>query len=209
MEASNLRACIRNECGDGPARRLRKEGRVPAVLYGPRTETMLLSVNSSDLMKLLRKKEENVFIRLVIDDQQEKMEKLSILKELQTEPVTGIFYHADFCEISVGDEFVFDIPLHFIGTPAGIEEGGNFQHLKRELKVSCLPAKLPPFVEVNVSELRIGDALKVHDIKLADGLTVIDHGDLLIATVTAPRAVVSETEKEDEPKPSAEEKEKE
>ncbi|MDI6776632.1 MAG: 50S ribosomal protein L25/general stress protein Ctc [Syntrophales bacterium] len=206
MKASELRACIRKESGKGPARRLKREGLIPAVFYGPRTETMLLSINSSALLKLIREKEENVFIKLVIDDQDRKMEKFSVLKELQTNPITGRFYHADFCEISMDDKLVFDIPLHFIGKPVGIEEGGNFQHLKRELKVSCLPAVLPAFIEVDVSGLRIGDAIKVRDIKPVDGVTILDPEDAVIAMVTAPR-VVAETEKEDESKSSAEEKE--
>ena len=201
MEIRELQASVRNEYGDGPARRLRKEGLVPAVLYGPRTETISLTVHSSDLLKLLRKKEESVFIKLVIDDQGKKIGKVSILKELQAEPVTGRFYHADFCEINVDDKLVFDIPLHFTGKPLGVEDGGNFQHLKRELKVSCLPSTLPPFIEVDVSGLRIGDAIKVQNINVADGITVLDPEDMPIAVVTAPRAAL-EPEKEDEPKPS-------
>lgn len=98
METTELKACIRKESGKGPARRLREKGLIPAVFYGPQTETLLLSINSSDLLKLLR--EGNKFIRLVIDDEGRKMEKFSVLKELQTNPVTGRFYHADFCEIS-------------------------------------------------------------------------------------------------------------
>jgi len=206
MEASELKVCIRNGCGNGPARRLRKEGLVPAVLYGPRTETMLLSVNSSELMKLLREKGKDVFIKLIIDDQGWKGEKFSVLREIQTNPITGRFYHADFYEVSRDDKLVFDISLHFIGKPVGIEEGGNVQHLKRELKVSCLPAILPAFIEVNVSELHIGEAIKVRDIKSVDGVTVLDPEDMAIAMVTAPK-IVSETEKEDESKSSAEEKE--
>jgi large subunit ribosomal protein L25 len=206
MEIRELHARVRNEYGDGPARRLRKEGLVPAVLYGPRTETVPLTINSSDLMKLLRKKEDNVFIQLVIDDQGKKIGKISILKELQTEPVTGRFYHADFCEINVDDKLVFDIPLHFTGKPLGVEDGGNFQHVKRELKVSCLPSTLPPFIEVDVSGLRIGDAIKVQNINLADGITVLDPEDMVIAVITAPKAVI-EAEKEDEPKLPAEGKE--
>jgi len=206
MEASELKACIRNGCGNGPARRLRREGLVPAVFYGPRTETILLSINSSELMKLLREKEKDVFIKLIIDDQGRKREKFSVLREIQTNPMTGRFYHADFYEVSSDDKLVFDISLHFIGKPVGIEEGGNFQHLKRELKVLCLPAILPAFIEVNVSELHIGDAIKVQDIKSVDGVTVLDPEDMVIAMVTALK-VVSETEKEDESKSSAEEKE--
>lgn len=199
MEASELRACIRKESGKGPARRLRRGELMPAVFYGPQTETMLLSINSSELLKLIREKGENVFIKLVIDDEGEKREKFSFVKELQTNPTTGRFYHADFCEISMTDKLVFEIPLHFTGKPAGVEEGGNLQHLKRELKVSCLPTILPKLIEVDVSGLRIGDAIRVRDIKLVDGITVLDPEDAVIAMVTAPKVVTeTEVEKEEE-----------
>ena len=204
METGELRACIRKESGKGPARRLREKGLVPAVFYGPRTETVPLSINSSDLLKLLRGG--HTFIKLVIDDERRKMEKFSVLKELQTNPVTGRFFHADFCEINMADAFVFEIPIHFTGKPVGVEEEGNLQHLKRELKVSCLPAVLPEFIEVDVSGLHIGDAMRVQGIKLVDGVTVLDPGDAVIATVTAPKCV-TEVEKEEESELPPEKKE--
>jgi large subunit ribosomal protein L25 len=190
MEAIALSAVVRKETGKGPARRLRMAGGVPAVFYGPRAETTPLSVNASDLFKLLKKREENVLIRLVIDDGGEKLEKLSMLKEVQLEPVSRRLRHADFYEISMDLPFTFDVPLHFKGTPAGVEEGGELQHVKRDLKVSCIPSKLPDAVEVDISGLGIGDSFKVSDIVLIEGLTVLDDADSVIASISAPRAAV-------------------
>ena len=203
MEAIALNALVRKETGKGPARRLRMAGGVPAVFYGPRAETTPLSVNASDLFKLLKKREENVLIRLIIDEDGEKQEKLSMVKDVQLEPVSRRLRHADFYEISMDLPFTFDVPVHFKGTPVGVENGGDLQHVKRELKVSCIPANLPDFIEVDISGLDVGDQFRVSQISGMDGLTFLDAGESVIASISAPRAaaVVTETE---EPSESAE-----
>jgi large subunit ribosomal protein L25 len=197
MEAIALNAIIRKETGKGPARRLRMAGGVPAVFYGPRAEAMLLSVNAADLLKLMRKREENVFIRLIIEDGGKKHEKMSLVKEIQLEPVSRRFYHADFYEISMDRPFTFDVPIHFKGLPAGVDSGGELQHVKRELKVSCLPTKLPDFIEVDISGLNIGDHFRVSDVKGTDDLTMLDAGEVVIASISAPRAAAVKTEAEE------------
>ncbi len=201
MEAIALNALIRKETGKGPARRLRMAGGVPAVFYGPCTEAMLLSVNASDLLKLLKKREENVFIRLIIDDGGKQDEKMSIVKEVQFEPVSRRFYHADFYEISMDRPFTFDVPLHFKGAPAGVGNGGELQHVKRELKVSCIPTKLPDFIEIDISGLNIGDHFRVSDVVGMDDLTLLDAGVVVIASVSAPKAAAVKTETEESEKP--------
>ncbi|MFH1080157.1 MAG: 50S ribosomal protein L25/general stress protein Ctc [Pseudomonadota bacterium] len=202
MEAIALNALIRKETGKGPARRLRMTGGVPAVFYGPHTEAMPLSVNASDLFKLLKKREENVFIRLIIDDGGKKYEKMSMVREVQLEPVSRRFYHADFYEISMDRPFTFDVPIHFKSIPAGVDNGGELQHVRRELKVSCIPTKLPDFIEVDISGLNIGDQLRVSDIKGMEGLTLLDAGESVIASISAPRATAVKTETEETEEPA-------
>ncbi len=194
MEICDLKASIRKESKKGPARRLRQRGLLPAVFYGRGSDSLLLTLNSSDLMKLRKQKAENVFIKLIIDDGGKKIEKLSMVKELQVEPLSRSFLHADFYEISMDHELTLDIPLRFMGKPVGVENGGELQHVKRELRVSCLPTKLPEFIEVDISALDIGDSFKVRDIAAIDGVTVLDHEDASIATVTAVRAAKVTTE---------------
>lgn len=202
MEAIALNALIRKETGKGPARRLRMAGGVPAVFYGPRVEAMPLSVNAADLLKLLRKREENVFIRLIIDEGGTTQEKFSMVKDVQLEPVSRRFYHADFYEISMDRPFTFDVPIHFKGIPAGVENGGDLQHVKRELKVSCIPTKLPDFIELDISSLNIGDHFRVSDVSGMDDLTLLDAAEVVIASVSAPRAVVVKTETEEPEEPA-------
>jgi len=193
MEATELKACIRNQSGKGPARRFRKEGRIPAVFYGRGEEAIHLSVNAAELLKIVRAKKENVFIKLRIDGEK-PMEKLSLIKELQIEPVSRRFYHADFYEVRMDHRLTLDVPLHFAGIPVGVVNGGELQHLKRDLKISCLPSVLPDFIEIDVSGLEIGDSIKVQDIRVPEGIAVLDPGDVGVAMVAIVKVSVPQVE---------------
>jgi large subunit ribosomal protein L25 len=193
MEAIELKACIRKESGKGPARRFRQEGLIPAVFYGRGEEAILLSVNASELTKIIKMKKENIFIKLLIEGEKH-LEKLSLIKELQIEPVSRRFYHADFYEIRMDHKLTVDIPLRFVGTPIGVQNGGELQHLKRELKVSCLPAVLPDFIDVDVSGLDIGSSIKIQDIKVPEGIEVLDPGDVGVAMVAFVKVSVPQPE---------------
>ncbi len=208
MEISELSARVRNETGKGVARRLRKIGLVPAVVYGSKTKPVMLSVNSSELIKILKGKEENVFINLSVDNGK-KTEKFTLIKELQTEPLTGRFLHIDFCEIDKERAITLDIPVHFTGMAAGVEVGGDLHHVKREIKVSCLFSALPDFIEVNVSALGIGDSMKVQDLTLPPGITLLDPAETILASVTAAKTTVKvEQVEEQEPEEPQEETDK-
>lgn len=199
MEISELKARLRKDTGKGVARRLRKDGMVPAIFYGPKTESVLLAVNSSDLRKLLKGKEENVFINLIVENGK-IIQKFTLIKELQIEPVSRKFLHVDFYEIDMEKTMTLDIPIHFTGEAMGVETGGDLHYVKRDIKVSCLFAVLPEFIEVDVSGLQIGDSIKVQDVKLPDGVTVLDTEDTILATISAPKtAVKAEPGEEQEP----------
>ena len=196
MEATELKAFTRKETGKGPARRFRKEGSIPAVFYGRGEEAIHLSVNAAELLKIIRAKKENIFIKLLIEGEKH-LEKLSLIKELQIEPVSRRFYHADFYEVRMDHKLTLDIPLHFAGIPIGVQNGGELQHLKRDLKVSCLPSVLPDFIEIDVTGLDIGDSVKVKDIRVPEGITVLDPGDVSVAMVAVVKVSVPQAEVEE------------
>ncbi|MGZ6249819.1 MAG: 50S ribosomal protein L25, partial [Syntrophales bacterium] len=154
-------------------------------------------VNSSDLKKILKGKEENIFINLLIGNGGQ-MQKFTLIKELQIDPVSRKFLHVDFCEIDMEHAITVDVPIHFKGEAIGIDNGGDLHHIKREIKVSCLFTVLPEFVEVDISGLNIGDSIKVQDIKLPDGVNILDPQETIIASVTAPKAVVKAETVEEE-----------
>lgn len=199
MEITDLAAQVRKETKKGPARRLRQQGFVPAVFYGGATENISLAVKSSDLLKLRKENKDHAFIKLIIDDGGQKLEKLSLIKELQMQPLTGKFYHADFYEVDMKKKLVFEIALNFTGKSIGVENGGEIQHIKRDLKVLCLPADVPEQINVDITTLEIGHSIKVKDIALAESLVCLDPPDAAIASVTAvKKAETAKTEVADE-----------
>jgi large subunit ribosomal protein L25 len=190
MEVTDLTAQVRKEQKKGPARRLRQKGLVPAVFYGRSAENILLAVRNDELVKLHKDKKDHAFIKLIIDDGgREKIEKLSLIKELQVQPLSGKFYHADFYEVDMKHKLTFEVSLNFVGKPVGVENGGELQHIKREVKVSCLPANLPEFIEIDVRALDIGDSIKVRELQLPEGLTVLDQPDAAVVAVAVIKVV--------------------
>jgi large subunit ribosomal protein L25 len=152
-----------------------------------------LSVNAADLLKIIKGKKKNIFIKLLIEGDK-RPEKLSLMKELQIEPVSRRFYHVDFYEIRMDRKLTLEIPLRFVGIPIGVQNGGELQHLKRDLKVSCLPSDLPDFIDLDVSVLDIGNSIKVQDIKVPEGITVLDPGDVGVAMVAIVKVSVPQAE---------------
>jgi large subunit ribosomal protein L25 len=193
MEAIELKASIRKESGKGPARRLRAEGLVPAVLYGSGAESTMLYINAADLIKIIRaEKGEAGFIKLVIDGAGKNAEKISVLKELQTNTITKKVIHADFYEIRMDKKLTLDVPIHVLGSAIGVEKGGELKQFKRDVKISALPGLMPRHIEVDVTDLMIDSTIHVRDLKLAEGVEIVDAGNASIVTVGAKRAVVGE-----------------
>jgi len=207
METVELKAHTRRESGKGPAGRFRERGLIPAVFYGPGAESILLTVNSSDLTGLSGTK----YVKLMIEDDGGKLEKLSVVKELQVEPVSRNPLHADFYEIRMDHKLVMDIPINLTGQSAGIEAGGILQFSKRHLKVSGLPSLLPDTIEIDISNLDIGDSVKVGDVAPGKGVETLDPPTVRIVAVAVARAVqeVEEEEVEELPEEKGEEPEKE
>ncbi len=184
MEVTDLAAQVRKEQKKGPSRRLRDKGFIPAVFYGRSAENILLAVKNDALIKLHKDKKDHAFIKLIIDDGgSKKIEKLSLIKELQVQPLTGKLYHADFYEVDVKRKITMDVSLRFVGKAIGVENGGELQHLKREVKIFCLPLDLPDHIDVDVTNLAIGDSVKIRDLKVAEGITLLDRPDTSVASV--------------------------
>ncbi|MHB8138934.1 MAG: 50S ribosomal protein L25 [Smithellaceae bacterium] len=193
MEITDLAAQVRKEQKKGPARRLRQQGLVPAIFYGGSAENIQLAVKSADLMKLRKEKKVHAFIKLIIDDGGKKLEKLSLIKELQVQPLTGKLFHADFYEVDMKKKLAFDVTLNFVGKAIGVENGGELQHIKREVKVLCLPADLPDHIDVDIAGIDIGHSLKVRDIVLPETMIHLDPPDAAVVSVAAIKVVKVES----------------
>ncbi len=199
MEITDLTAQVRVEQKKGPARRFRQQGLVPAIFYGGNTENIQLTVKSADLVKLHKEKKDHAFIKLIIDDGGKKVEKLSLIKELQIQPLTGKLYHADFYEVDMKKKLVFDVSLNFVGKAIGVENGGELQHIKRDIKVLCLPSDLPDHIDVDITAIEIGHSIKVKDIGLPENLTHLDPPEAAVVSVAAVKVVKVEAAAEEVP----------
>ena len=138
MEKIELKANVRKTTGNSPARALRREGKIPAVLYGPETEPVLLSVNTGDFEEVLKKGNIKVLLNLVIQNGK-TFSKSVVIKELQTHPVSQDFLHIDFYEIDMKRKIKVNVPVVTKGKSKGVELGGVVQIIRHELEVLCFP----------------------------------------------------------------------
>jgi len=193
-----LAAYIRKTTGKGAARKLRKNNQVPAVFYGPGTETVMLALDYPELEKLLKQASgENIILDLQVKSDKGTESKKAILKELQVDPVKDNYVHADFYEISMDKEITVAVPIQLLNIPIGITSGGILQHIRRELTITCLPDKLVDAFKIDVSGLDIGDSVHIRDIEIPEGITSEEEDHLTVAIVAAPTIEVEEKEEEE------------
>jgi large subunit ribosomal protein L25 len=198
LELIEINAKTRTSTGNGPARVLRREGRIPAILYGPTTEPVKLSVEIRDLELAFKKTAATqALINLIVHDG-ETYTKPVMVKELQTHPTTEALLHADFYEIDLSRKISVSVPILPVGKSIGVEEGGLLQSIRRELEVICLPNKIPEVIEVDVTELAIGDSLHVKSIPLPEGVEVQTETDFTVLTVVSAKVEVEAEVTEDE-----------
>ena len=196
MEQPLLVARVRKTKGKGAAKKLRKMAQVPAVFYGPKTESVMLAVDYPELERLLKQgSSDNVILDLQVQSDQGSETRKAMLKDVLIDPVKDIYLHADFYEISMDKEITVDVPIRLVNSPAGVTEGGILQHIRRKLNISCLPDKMIDVLELDVSGLAIGDSVHVEDIDLPEGIVSLEEGHLTVATVAAP-TVAEEAEEE-------------
>jgi large subunit ribosomal protein L25 len=185
-------------------------GQIPAVVYGPKTEPVLLSVNKSDLEILFKKGGiGQVVLNLVIQKNGETLTMPVMIKELQTHPVSRNFIHIDFYEIKMDQKITAKIPVVTTGIAKGVELGGVLQIIRRELEVECLPLEVPESIEIDISDLDIGDSIHVGKISLEGEIELLEDDNYTVVTMLSPKLEEEEPEEEEEEEVEGEEAEKE
>jgi large subunit ribosomal protein L25 len=185
METLELEADLRTSGGKGPARRLRRSGKVPAIFYGPKRATTLIAIDAKQFAQRIAALEGSHLIRFnsPVD---EVANKVALVKEAQYHPVTGAVLHADFYEVDMAAKLRVRVPLHFTGKAVGVALGGILQPVQRDVEVECLPADIPEFINVDVSTLNIHDAVHVSQLQPPSGVTVLYDTDATLVTVLPP-----------------------
>ena len=197
MEQIQLRATVRKTTGNGPARVLRRGGQMPAVVYGRGSEPILLSVNIKDLEQLLKNHNINqVLLNLVIENGK-SIAKSVLIKELQTDPATKSLLHVDFYEIDMLQKINVSVPVVTTGISKGVELGGILQLVRRELEVLCMPTDIPDSIEIDITDLDVGDSVHVEEIPLQGDVEISFDTNFTVLTVLSPQ-VEAEPEVEEE-----------
>ncbi|MDA3922068.1 MAG: 50S ribosomal protein L25/general stress protein Ctc [Salinisphaera sp.] len=215
MEAFELNAQGRTATGRAENRRLRRSGRVPAIIYGGKGEPVMFSLDHNDLNHHLDN--EAFFshiIKLKIDGSTEE----AVLRDLQRHPARPFIEHADFLRIVAGEALRMSVPLHFAGAdecPGVTDEGGVIQHNMNEIEIECLPRNLPEYIEIDCTQLHLHDAVHLSQLVLPEGVQIVElmgeeeeQNDLTVVSVQVPRAAIAlEAEEEAEAEAAAAESE--
>ena len=165
MESFEVSAELRDGSGKSAARRLRRDGLVPAVLYGGERAPRNLSLVSHHIEKQL---ENEAFYSHILKVSAGGESANAVLKSLQRDPASGRVIHVDFQRVKMSEKLVIRVPLHFVNEDQspGAKAGGIVNSLETDLEISCLPAKLPEYIEVDLSGLEVGDAISLSQVKL-------------------------------------------
>lgn len=185
METVEIQVDTRDAGSKQKARRLRREDKVPGVLYGPKVHPVALVLNKKEFLSRVAGLEGSHLVRLK-SSSSSLADKVALVKDMQYHPVTGDILHADFYEVDLGARIQVQVPLHFIGKAAGVVRGGILQPVVREIEVECLPLDIPEYFDVEVSNLDIGDSIHVEDLSIPEGVKAIFESNFTLVTVVPP-----------------------
>jgi large subunit ribosomal protein L25 len=169
-----LNAESRNDMGKGASRRLRRAGQVPAILYGGDEQPQALTLNHNQLLRSL---EHEAFYSHVLNVKVGGTETRAVLRDLQRHPSKPQILHVDLLRVSATEKLRMNVPLHYLGedvAPGVKLGGGRVMHELLEVEVECLPQNLPEYIEVDVSGLQLNDSLHLSDLKVPEGVTLVE-----------------------------------
>ncbi len=186
MERPIIKAEVREGAGKERAKKLRAEGLIPAVLYGPRTKSIPLVLDSKELSKALRTEAgENVLIELDVRKGDESQRKVVMVKEIQFDPLGRMMLHTDLYEVAMDEMVTVEVPIHLVGKAEGTKFGGILEQIRRVIQIQCLPGDIPKSIDIDVSHLKIGDSIHVQDLHVENAKILAD-SNFTIVTVVPP-----------------------
>jgi large subunit ribosomal protein L25 len=186
MERPILTAEIREGVGKEKAKKLRAKGLIPAIFYGPKSQTISLAIDSKELSKALQTEAgENVLIDLDIRKGNQSDRKVVMLKDIQIDPLQRITLHTDFYEVTMDEIVTVEVPVHLVGKPEGTKVGGILEQVRRVIQIQCFPGDIPKSIDIDVSPLKIGDSIHIQDIKV-EKAKILSDTNFTIATVVPP-----------------------
>ena len=188
-----LQATHRNRSGSGALKQMRREGLVPAVIYGAGAENENVKVDAKVFSDLLHHSaSESILVNLDIEGKT----RLALIQDVQHNSLTNDIVHVDFLAVNENESITAVIPVEAVGTAVGVKEGGILDVQLHDLEIHCLPKDLPEIIEVDVSGLKLGEALHIGEVKFPDGVTPSLNAEVVLAIVSEPRVKDEEASEE-------------
>jgi len=193
-----IKAERRDVFGKNASRRLRREGKVPVIFYGPATDNVSLIIQKTDIFKILKSETgENTIFRVSIDSKTQN----AMIKEIQTDPVSDEILHTDLIQIAMDKAVQISVPIVLEGEAVGVKAEGGFVDVStREVEVECLPSDIPEKVILDISDLHLHQTMKIEDIPIPENVEILSDPNTVVVHIAAPVAeeVVVEEEEEEE-----------
>lgn len=199
LELIELNAKPREKSGKGAARKLRSNKAIPAIVYGAKKDPAMLSLDTTEFIKIIREHGSmGLFFNLKVEGDSGK-DKIVMLKDLQMDPFALNYLHVDLHEIDMDTKVTVSVTVEAVGKSVGVKEGGLLQIIRRELDVVCKPADTPETIQIDITDLEIGDAIHVEDLDLGEHIEIPHEVNFTIITIVAPTVdeVVGEEEDDD------------
>ncbi len=197
MAENTLQTELRDGTGKGVARKLRAAGRIPGICYEKGEQSVAVHVVPGALRQLLERGDAGMNTVLYLKGDSAVEGKMVLVRELQRDPVHGVYLHADFYAIEAEQRVEVSVPIHIEGKAPGVELGGILDHSLREIDLICLPLSIPTELIADVSEMQLGDSLHVRDIALPEGVELKSDPNLSVVSVVAPKVEEEETPEEE------------
>ena len=190
----SLSAKKRDDAGTKIAKKLRREGRIPSVIYGGKQDNYAMEVNLIEIRNLLsHSASENILVRLNIEGAKEQ-DKLALIQDVQHHPITRSIIHVDFHAVSEDEEIVASVPIELIGDCIGVHKGGLLDQQLHALDVRCLPGKLPEKLQGDISDVEVNGTLTVGGVAWPEGVSPVASEGVVVALVAELRAHRTEEE---------------
>lgn len=187
MAEITLEVYKRSAKSKGETRGLRQQGKIPAILYGKGVSPLPLSVDGKAFQKALKNPAGlNAIFKLEVRNDGSGDSFIAMVKDIQRDYLNENILHVDFHAISLTERISVMVPVHLIGVSKGVKEGGVLQQNLHEIEVECLPTQIPPHIDLNITDLEIGDSLFARDIPLPEGLTLVTEGGSPVVTIVPP-----------------------
>lgn len=198
MSELTIEVAQRENLGKNANRRTRAAGKIPAVVYGGGRDTVAIEVDRPTILSLLRSGsgENTIFLLKLLGGKQSRH---AMIKDMQVDPCTDIIQHIDFQRVLMDQKIHVQVAVELIGEPVGVKtDGGILDFVTRDLEVECLPGDIPKSLQLDVSELHIGQHAEAGAITIPEGVELIDSEDRVVVSIAQPRVAEEETEEEED-----------